>query len=58
MTLIPEELLNRYEQQQRLEMSPIMADMLHKDTQMSDILRRYDMTDDQKQKLYNTFRIW
>ena len=30
-----------------------MADMIHKDTQMSDILRRDDMTNDQKQKLYN-----
>ena len=53
MALFPEELLNRYEQRQRLETSPIMADMIHKDTQMSDILRRSDMTDDQKQKLYN-----
>ena len=53
MALIPEELLNRYEQRQRLETCPIMADALHKDTQMSDILRRDDMTDDQKQKLYN-----
>ena len=30
-----------------------MTDMLHKDTQMSNILRRDDMTNDQKQKLYN-----
>ena len=53
MALIPEELLNRYEQRQRLETSPIMTDMIHKDTQMSNILQRDDMTDDQKQKLYN-----
>ena len=53
MALVPEEVLNRYEQRQRLGTSPIMADMIHKDTQMSDILRREDMTDDQKQKLYN-----
>ena len=53
MALIPEELLNRYEQRQRLETSPIMANITHKDTQMSNILQRDDMTDDQKQKLYN-----
>ena len=53
MALVPEEVLNRYEQRQRLGTSPIMADMILKDTQMSDILRRDDMTDDQKQKLYN-----
>ena len=53
MALIPEELLNRYEQRQRLETSPIMTDMIHKDTQMSNILQRDDMTHDQKQKLYN-----
>ena len=53
MALVPEEVLNRYEQRQRLGTSPIMADMIQKDTQMSDILRRDDMTDDQKQKLYN-----
>ena len=54
MALILEELLNRYEQRQRLETSPIIANITHKDTQMSDILQRDDMTDDQKQKLYNT----
>ena len=53
MALIPEEVLNRYEQRQILGTSPIMTDLIHKDTQMSDILRRDDMTDDQKQKLYN-----
>ena len=53
MALIPEEVLNRYEQRQRLGTSPIMSDMIHKDTQMSDILRRDDMADDQKRKLYN-----
>ena len=53
MALIPGEVLNRYEQRQRLGTSPIMTDLIHKDTQMSDILRRDDMTDDQKPKLYN-----
>ena len=44
MALIPEELLNRYEQRQRLEMSSIMADVILKDTQMLNIFstRRYD----------------
>ena len=58
MALIPEELLNRYEQRQRLETSPIMTGMIRKDMQMSDILRRDDVTDDQKQKLYNANLEW
>ena len=55
MVLIPEEALQRYEQKQRLETSPLMDTTMHKDTQISDILQRDDVTDDEKQKLFNTY---
>ena len=50
-----EEALQRYEQRQRLETSPLMGTMMNKDTQISDILQRDDVTDDEKQKLFNTY---
>ena len=55
MVLIPEEALQRYEQRQRLETSPLMGSTMQKDTQISDILQRDDVTDDEKQKLFNTY---
>ena len=55
MVLIPEEALQRYELRQRLETSPLMGTTMHKDTQISDILQRADVTDDEKQKLFNTY---
>ena len=55
MVLVPEEALQRYEQRQRLETSPLMGTMMHKDTQISDILQRDDVTDDEKQKLFNVY---
>ena len=53
MVLVPEDAVNHYEQKQRLETSPIMSNMIHKDTQMSNVLQREGMSDDQKQKLFN-----
>ena len=53
MVLIPEDVLNRYEQRQRLESSPIMTNMMYADKKMSDILQQDDISDDEKQKLYN-----
>ena len=53
MVLVPEDAVNRYEQRQSLETSPIMSNMIHKNTQMSNILQRESMSDDQKQKLFN-----
>ena len=53
MVLVPEQALNRYEQRQRLETSPIMANMLHQDTRMANTLQRDDITSDEKQKLFN-----
>ena len=55
MVLVPEEALQRYEQRQRLETSPLMATMMHKNTQMSDILQRDDVPDGEKQKLFNAY---
>ena len=52
MVLVPEDVLQRYEQRQRLETSPIMISMMHKDADMSNVLQRPDMDDDEKQKLY------
>ena len=51
--MVPEDTVNRYEQRQRLEMSPIMSNMMQKDTQMLNVLQRDRMSDDQKQKLFN-----
>ena len=53
MVLVPEDAFNRYEQRQRLETSPIMSNMINKDTQMSNVLQREGMSDDQKQKMFN-----
>ena len=53
MVLVPEQALNRYEQRQRLETSPIITNMLHQDTRMSNTLQRDDITSDEKQKLFN-----
>ena len=55
MVLIPEEALERYEQRQRLKTSPLMGTTMHNDTQILDILQRTDVTDDEKQKLFNTY---
>ena len=53
MVLIPEDALHRYEQRQRLDTSPITSNMMQKDTDMSNVLQRSDMDDDEKQKLYH-----
>ena len=55
MVLVPEDGVNRYEQRQRLETPPLMGTMMHKDTQISDILQRNDVPDDEKQKLFNAY---
>ena len=53
MILVPEDVFNRYEKQQKLETSPIMMNMMNKDSQLSHILQQDDMSDDQRQKLFN-----
>ncbi len=53
MVLVPEHVLNRHEQKQKLETTPIMANMMHQDTEMSEILQSASMPDAEKQKLYN-----
>lgn len=52
MVLVPEDVLVRYEKKQKLETSPFTAHMIQQDTEMSDILDRQDLPDDQKQKAY------
>ena len=52
MVLVPEDALQRYKQRQRLGTSPIMASIMREDTDMSNILQRTDLGDDEKQKLY------
>ena len=51
MALIPEEVLDRFEQKQRIETSPIVADMMHEDMEVSNILRDPNLPDAEKQKL-------
>ena len=54
MVLVSEDAVNRYEQRQRLETSPILlSNMMQKDTQMSNVLQRDGLSDDQRQKLFN-----
>ena len=50
--LVPEDTFPRFEQKQKLETSPLVNNMMQKDTEMSDILQRKDIEDDEKQKLY------
>ena len=52
MVLIPEDALHRYEQRQRLDTSQTTFNIMQKDTDMSNVLQRSDMDDDEKQKLY------
>jgi hypothetical protein len=53
MALVPEDVLSRYEQKQKIETSPITANMMHQDTALSGILQSTDMSDAEKQKRYN-----
>ncbi len=48
MILVPEDTLARFEQKQKLETSPLVNNMMQKDTEMSDILQRKDIEDDEK----------
>jgi hypothetical protein len=54
MVLIPEDMLNKFEQRQKLETPPILSNMMQKDAEMSGILYRDDLNDDVKEKLYHT----
>ena len=52
MILVPEDMLNRYEQKQKIETSPITTTMMHRDAEMSNTLQQTDMPNDQKEKLF------
>jgi hypothetical protein len=43
MVLVPEDVLNRYEQQEKLETSPNTANMMYQDTEMSEFFKRAKM---------------
>ena len=51
--LVPEDVLSRFEQKQKLETSPIVSNMMQKDADMSKLLYREDLNDDEKKKLYH-----
>ena len=51
MILVPEDVLARYERKQKIETSPL--GMMQQDTTMSGILESENLTDAEKQKLYN-----
>ncbi len=53
MALAPEEVLDRFQQKQTIETSPIVSDLVRNDIRLSDILEHSDLSDADKQKLYN-----
>ena len=53
MIMVPEDVFNRFEQKQRLETSPIASSMMQKDTELSKLLYREDLNDNEKQKAYH-----
>ena len=53
MILVPEDVFNRFEQKQKLETSAIVSNMMQKDADMSKLLYREDLNDDEKKKLYH-----
>ena len=52
MILVPEDAYSRFEQQQKLETSPIIKNMTNTDTDMTNILQRTDVDDTEKHKMY------
>ena len=53
MILVPEDVLARYERKQKIETSPLVTGMMQQDAAMSGILESENLTDAEKQKLYN-----
>jgi hypothetical protein len=53
MVLVPEDLLSRYEQKHKIVTSPHTAGMMQQDMAMFGILESENLTDGEKQKLYN-----
>ena len=53
MILVPEDVFARYEQEQKLlKTSPLVTNLMQKDTDMTDVLQRTDIDDTKKQKLF------
>jgi hypothetical protein len=53
MVLVPEDVLKRYEQKQKIETSPLVTGMMQQDMAMTGILESENLTEAEKQKLYN-----
>ena len=52
MILVPEDVLARLERKQKQETSPLVTNLMNTEEDMDETLRRTDMFDDEKQKLY------
>ena len=52
MILVPEDVLARLERKQKQEMSALVTNLMNVDENMEEILRRTDINDGEKQKLY------
>ena len=52
MLLVPEDVLARLEQKQKQEMSALVTNLMNVDENMGEILKRTDINDGEKQKLY------
>ena len=52
MIRIPEDVLARLERRQKQETSPLVTNLMNTEEDMDETLRRTDMFDDEKQKLY------
>ena len=52
MILVAEDVLARLERKQKQETSPLVTNLMNTEENMDETLRRTDMFDDEKQKLY------
>ena len=56
MIFVPKDVFNRFEQKQKMETSPIAGNMMQKDTDMSILLYREDLNNDEKKNCIT--QIW
>ena len=52
MILVPEDVLATLERKQKQETSPLVTNLMNTEENMNETLKRTDMFDDEKQKLY------
>ena len=53
MVLRPMDVFNKFEQKRKLETSSIVNSMMHKDTEMTKLLYRKDLSDDEEKAMYD-----